>query len=115
MSEPKKPDTPHLDKLIDQTATYNAIAQFLEWLMTDTKMHIAEYGEGTEDEPYARLWHTHKSAEDIIYEYLQIDRKLVDSEREELLDWIRGKYKDDNPVPKITMAVTIGDEEQEII
>lgn len=111
MLEPQKPDTPNLDKLEKQTVAYNAIAEFLEWLMTDSKMYIAEYGE----EVPSRLWHTCKNLEDIIYEYLQIDRKLVDGERQKLLDWIRGKYENDNRVPEITMAVTIGDEEQEII
>jgi hypothetical protein len=83
MSE--KPDTPNLDKLIDSTATYNAIAQFLEWLVYDTDYHIAEY--------------------------LELDPRLVDAERNSILEYIREEHDSKNP-PTMTMEVTIGDEKE---
>jgi hypothetical protein len=109
MSE--KPDTPNLDKLIDSTATYNAIAQFLEWLVYDTDYHIAEYGDESERNAYSRLWHTRKGMDEIIYEYLELDPRLVDAERNSILEYIREEHDSKNP-PTMTMEVTIGDEKE---
>jgi predicted nucleic-acid-binding protein len=109
MSE--KPKTPNLDKLIDNTATYNAIAQFLDWLTHDSDYHIAEYGEV--ELAYSRLWHTRKGAEEILYEYLELDPKIVDAERQSILEYIRDTHGDKQP-PAMTMEVTIGDEKETI-
>lgn len=118
----EKPKTPNLDKLMDNTATYNAIAQFLEWLTHDTHYHIAEYGDADPDEhgpvytPYSRLWHTRKGPEELIYEFLELDPKVIDAERQSILDYLSGQWQGEtiSVPPEITMSVTIGDEREEI-
>ncbi len=99
MTTKTPPKTPELDKLNSVIGGRNTIVQFLDWLQ-EQGIELAAYHKhtaacnneegdrvcGTSTE---RLWAVNKRHEKLAHEYLDIDEKKVEQERQALLESIR--------------------------
>lgn len=94
-----EPKTPECDKLSAVKDQRNAIVQFLEWL-SDQGIELAAYHKHTDaccDEEGDRvcglgentLWGVNKRHESMAYEFLGIDEKKLEAERQMILEHIR--------------------------
>lgn len=99
MSQKTAPATPTLDKLGSVVKERNAIVQFMEWLR-DQGIEMASYHNHTDeckDEDGCivcgiseqRLWAVNKRHEALAHEFLEIDDKAVEKERQALIESIQ--------------------------
>ena len=79
------PKTPQSDKLADQADEYNTIHEFLEYL-GNKGIVLARYDEGSSYRPDV-IGERH---DDLVLEFLGVDAKALDKERNKLLAFLQG-------------------------
>ena len=80
-----QPNTPELDRQAAIAHISQQQGQFLDWLQTEKGYTLAVYMTNGED-----LLPVHRSIDNLLAEYHDIDLDKVEEERRELLEWLRG-------------------------
>lgn len=78
----RKVPTPELDKMQKVKDQSQVVGAFLDWLQNETDMVIGAWER-------ERMYPVHKSIEELLAEYFEIDLNKVERERRALLDAIR--------------------------
>jgi hypothetical protein len=86
MSPHVDPERSQISKLDEAASTYRDIADFLDWLVNDRKLVIAEYRANSGSEILRSIG---QSTQSLAYEYLDIDPIKLESERRTLLKSLR--------------------------
>lgn len=79
------PQTPQSDKLADQADEYNTIHEFLEYLGTKGIV-LARYDESNSYRPGV----ISERHDDVVLEFLGVDGKALDKERNKLVAFLQG-------------------------
>lgn len=76
--------TPELDKLKKVQHESQAIGEFLDWLMNEKHIQLAEYGKGElrDDILYPMMHGSHGLIEELLAEFYGLDLDKMDKERE---------------------------------
>ena len=78
------PNTPELDKLLEVQDDSHTIGEFLNWLQQKHRMSVCEYGGEDPD-----WWPTHKTTEQLLAMYFDIDLNEVEKERLAVLEYVQ--------------------------
>ena len=101
-----KPKTPTLDRLMSVKNKSQAIGEFLEWLQGDQKIQLMRYHEHVDSCVPDGGWDDfrcgfgedamvpeYRSIEQLLASFFDVDLKKVESERMELLEWVRSQNR----------------------
>jgi hypothetical protein len=112
--DPEYPETPELDKMAQFTDKSQHIGEFLDWLLGERNLMFARWPDEDEESEWS-LDSPIPECLDInglLAEYFGVDLVKVENERRSILEYLRGKWKDE-PVPPVKVVVTSGDDVEE--
>ena len=89
MDTKQYPDCPECDKMIAVKNKSQPIGEFLDWLQNEKGFCISEWSGKADENGDEYLLPVHKSIEQWIADYFNIDLNKVEQERRAVLDYLR--------------------------
>ena len=99
------PESPELDKMSEFTDSSQIIGEFVDWMTGERGIVLAEYREDVEQDWPIPIC---ININELLAEYYGVDLKKVEEERRDILGYLQGKWKEENP-PKVKIMVTAED------
>ena len=85
----KKSEYPECEKMAKVSDKSQTIGEFLDWLRGEAGYIIAEYGADSDKDRDEGPFPIHKSIEQLLADYFEIDLNKVETEKRKMLDKIR--------------------------